>query len=276
MNDTDGLGVLVTGASSGIGAATAALLAARGHRVVGAARRVGAIAELAGVNAVALDLTDPASITAVAAAGEILGRVDVLVNNAGYGQFGSVEETPVERARRQLEVNVVGLAALTQQLIGPMQEARRGRVVNVSSLAGEFSSPMPGWYHASKFALEALSDSLRVELHPFGIAVVVVQPGPVRSPWHHDALDRLAQASNHGPYAATAHAVARYHRSTQDKPITSSTANVADAVAHAATTPHPRACYRVGRGAGTAVALSRLPDRIFDAMGRKQFRLTRA
>lgn len=266
----------MTGASSGIGAASATLLAARGHRVVGAARRVEPITKLPGVSAVALDLTDSGSITAaVAAATEVLGRIDVLVNNAGYGQFGSIEETPIDQARRQLEVNVIGLAALTQQVIGSMRVARRGRVVNVSSLAGEFSSPMAGWYHASKFALEALSDSLRLELRPFGVDVVVVQPGPVRSPWHEDALRLLAQTSSDGPYAATAHAVARYHRSTQDKAVTSATEVVAEAITRAATTPNPRARYRVGRGALTAVALSRLPDRIFDTLLTRQFGLSR-
>lgn len=274
MTGADTLSVLVTGASSGIGAATAARLAAQGHRVVGAARRTDAIASLSGVTAVRLDLTDPSSIaTAVDAATETLGRIDVLINNAGYGQFGSIEETPIDQARRQLEVNVVGLAALTQQVIGPMREQRQGRVVNVSSLAGEFSSPLAGWYHASKFALEALSDSLRLEVAQFGIDVVVVQPGPVRTPWHDDALQLLDSASAVGPYADMARAVARYHRATQDQPVTSTVEAVARAVSRAATTPRPRTRYRVGRGAGIAVALSRLPDRVFDTLTRRQFGL---
>jgi short-subunit dehydrogenase len=274
VNGINSLNVLVTGASSGIGAATATLLAAQGHRVVGAARRTEPIERLPGVTAVALDLTDSSSITAaVDAATGVLGRIDVLINNAGYGQFGSIEETPIDQARRQLEVNVIGLIALTQQVIGPMRGAGRGRIVNVSSLAGEFSSPMAGWYHASKFALEALSDSLRLELGQFGIDVVVVQPGPVRSHWHDDALSSLDVASSEGPYASTAQSVARFHRAAQGKPLTSSIDSAAVAVVRAATTRRPRARYRVGRGAGTAVALSRLPDRVFDAMTRQQFGL---
>ncbi|HEY9293239.1 MAG TPA: SDR family NAD(P)-dependent oxidoreductase [Microlunatus sp.] len=266
----------MTGASSGIGAATATLLASQGHRVVGAARRTGPIEKLPGVTAVGLDLTDSGSITsAVDAATGKLGKVDVLINNAGYGQFGSIEETPIDQARRQLEVNVVGLIALTQQLIGPMREAGRGRIVNVSSLAGEFSSPMAGWYHASKFALEALSDSMRLELGQFGIDVVVVQPGPVRTPWHDDALSSLDEASSEGPYAGTAQAVARYHRAAKDLPVTSSIETAAEAIVRAATIRRPRPRYRVGRGAGTAVALSRLPDRAFDAMTKQQFGITR-
>jgi short-subunit dehydrogenase len=211
----------------------------------------------------------------VAAAERECGPIEVLINDAGYGEFGSIEETPMERARRQFEVNVFvfGLAALTQRLLGPMREARRGRNVNVSSLAGEFSSPMGGWYHASKFAVEALSDSLRHELRPFGIEVVVVQPGPVRTAWHEDALTSLEKSSGHGLYARTAHTVADYHRATQQKAITSTVDDVAMAIVRAATIGKPRPRYRVGRGAGTAVLLSRLPDRVFDAMTRRQFGL---
>lgn len=266
--------VLVTGASSGLGARTAELLAAQGHHVVGAARRTAEVAALPGVEPLALDLTDHASITA--AVEHVLarhGRVDVLVNAAGYGEFGSVEETTPERARRQLDVNVFGLAALTQQVLGPMRAAGRGRVVNVSSLAGEFSSPLAGWYHASKFAVEALSDSLRHEVRPFGIDVVVVQPGPVRTPWHDQALTSMQETSGAGPYAGMARAVREFHERAQDQPITSDVDTVADVIVTAATTSRPRVRYRPGRGAALAVALSRLPDRVFDALTRRQFRL---
>ena len=275
MNDIDSKrAVLVTGSSSGLGARTAQMLAEQGYPVVGAARRVEQIAQLAGVVPVHLDLTDEASIDrAVAAAQAECGPIEILVNDAGYGEFGSFEETPLTRARRQFDVNVFGLAALTQRLLPPMRQARRGRIVNVSSLAGEFSSPMGGWYHASKFALEALSDSMRAELRPFGIQVTVVQPGPVRTPWHEDALASLQESSGHGAYTQMAEAVAAYHRTNQDKVITSDVDQVAVSIVEAATTPHPRPRYRVGRGAAAAVAISKLPDRTFDAMIRRQFRL---
>lgn len=266
--------VLITGASSGLGAKTAQLLVEQGYRVAGAARRIDRIAQLPGVVPVHLDLTDESSIRrAVVSAERECGPIDILINDAGYGEFGSIEETPLEGARRQFQVNVFGQAALIQRVLGPMREARRGRIVNVSSLAGEFSSPMGGWYHASKYAVEALSDSLRHEVRPFGIEVVVVQPGPVRTRWHEDALASLEKSSGRGPYAEAAHAVADYHRSTQHKAITSSANDVAAVIAHAATIGKPRPRYRVGRGAGTAVMLSRLPDRIFDAMTRRQFGL---
>lgn len=263
--------ILVTGASSGLGASTAQLLADRGHRVIGAARRVEQVAGLDGVVPVHLDLADAFSpARAVEEAQDLCGPITVLVNNAGYGEFGSLEETPLELARRQFEVNVFGLVALTQRALGPMRQAGRGRIVNVSSLAGEFASPMGGWYHASKFAVEALSDSLRAEVRPFGIDVTVVQPGPVRTTWHEEAMTSLQQTSGLGPYAPMAAAIATYHRATQGKAITSDVDDVAAAICTAATAARPRTRYRVGRGSSTAVVLSRLPDRLFDAMSRWQ------
>lgn len=266
--------MLVTGASSGLGAQTARLLAARGYRVAGAARRVDLVAEVPGVVPVHLDLTNETSIAeAVEHAQAECGPIEILINNAGYGEFGSLEETPLTKARRQFEVNVFGLMAMTQLVLAPMREARRGRIVNVSSLAGEFSSPMGGWYHAAKFALEALSDSLRAEVRPFGVDVAVVQPGPVRTAWHDEALGALRATSGEGAYAAMADAVIDYHRASQAKPITSEVDVVAAAIVRVATMPHPKPRSRVGRGAGTAVAFSRLPDRVFDAMTRRQFQL---
>lgn len=272
--DRNGSVVLVTGASSGLGARTAALLVERGHRVAGAARRTDLVAQLPGVLPVALDLTDPDSIeAAVAYVEQTFGLVEILVNNAGYGEFGALEETSIEAARRQFDVNVFGLVRLTQRVLPAMRAAGAGRIVNVSSLAGEFSSPLGGWYHASKFALEALSDSLRAELRPFGIAVAVVQPGPVRTAWHEEAMRTLEATSGDGPYRDMARAVARYHRATQSAAITSDVARVADVIVEAAVARRPRTRYRVGRGASTAVAFSRLPDRVFDAMTRRQFGL---
>ena len=224
-----------------------------------------------------LDLADSASIaSAVDEVQSRFGGIDILVNNAGYGEFGSIEETSIDDARREFEVNVFGLADITRRVLPGMREQGRGRIVNVSSLAGEFSSPLAGWYHASKFALEALSDSLRAETRGFGIQVSIVQPGPVRTPWHDDALARLERASANGPYAAMARTVAAYHRSAQGQPITSDPDEVAQVIAKAATDAKPRTRYRVGRGSSLAVALSRLPDGVFDAMMRRQFRLDAA
>lgn len=266
--------MLVTGASSGLGARTAELLASQGYRVAGAARRTDRIAGLPHVLPIALDLSDAASIeTAVDATVAELGGIDVLVNSAGYGQFGSIEETTIERARHQFEVNVFGQVRLTQLVAAQMRAASSGRIVTISSLAGEFSSPLGGWYHASKYALEAISDSLRLELGAFGVQVVVVQPGPVRTSWHDDALKQLRSISGAGAYGAMAESVGAYHSSALDTAIASEVDDVAQVIVTAATTAAPRTRYRVGRGAGAAVAMSRLPDRIFDAMIRRQFGL---
>lgn len=274
INSKSGV-VLVTGASSGLGARTAQLLVERGYRVAGAARRVDLVKRIPQALPVFMDLTDEVSIGAAVHEVEAeLGPISILINDAGYGEFGSIEETPMDQARRQFEVNVFGLATLTQRVIGPMRQSRTGRIVNVSSLAGEFSSPLGGWYHASKFAVEALSDSLRAELAPFGVDVTVVQPGPVRTAWHEEAMRSLEASSGNGPYKDMSAAVAKYHRTTQGKAITSDIDSVARVIVDAATTTRPRTRYRVGRGSSVAVALSRLPDRVFDAMTRRQFGIT--
>ncbi|KAG4073345.1 hypothetical protein HA402_008501 [Bradysia odoriphaga] len=261
--------VLITGASSGIGAIAARTLAAQGCTVFGAARNVDAIAAIDGVTPLALDLTDDSSIRAAASAA---GRVDVLINCAGYGEFGSVEETPLADARAQLEVNVLGAVGLIQAVLPGMRESGSGRIVNVSSLAGEFASPLGGWYHASKFALEALSDSLRGEVGQFGIDVTLVQPSYVATDWHDVAMTRLERTSSQGPYASMAAAMRRYFTSPVLAKQMSSADAVADLVVKAALTARPKTRYRIGPGAGIAVALATLlPDRAFDALTRKQF-----
>ncbi|GIG21601.1 short-chain dehydrogenase/reductase [Cellulomonas chitinilytica] len=268
--------VLITGASSGIGRRTAELLAASGHQVFGAARRTHDIP--AGVTPVPLDLTDGTG--AEAAVRRVLdeaGRIDVLVNCAGYGEFGSVEETSIDDARRQLEVNVLGPTRLVQAVLPGMREAGSGRIVNVSSLAGEFAAPLGGWYHASKFALEALSDTLRGEVAQFGVDVTVVQPSYVDTGWHDTAMDRLAAASGTGPYRRMADAMRRYFAGSQVARQMSTVDAVAQVVARAAQAPRPRTRYRVGKGANVAVALATLlPDRTFDALTRAQFGYGRA
>ena len=169
--------VLVTGCSSGIGRATAERLAAAGFTVYASARRLDAVEGLAGCRPLQLDVTDEASMrAAVAQIEQDEGAVGVLVNNAGYSQSGAVEGVPPAEAHRQLETNVFGPMRLTQLVLPGMREQRWGRIVNVSSMGGELTFPGGGWYHASKHALEALSDALRFELAGFGIDVVVIQP----------------------------------------------------------------------------------------------------
>lgn len=265
--------VLITGASSGIGARAASLFVDAGETVFGAARNTAAIAALDSVTPVTLDLTDGASIRdAIAAVQAQAGTIDVLVNCAGYGEFGSVEETTLAEARQQLEVNVLGAVGLIQAALPGMREARSGRIVNVSSLAGEFASPLGGWYHASKFALEAISDSLRGEVGQFGIDVTLVQPTYVATGWHETAMGHLEASSATGPYSGMVAAMRAYFSSPALARQMASVDAVAAQIVRAALTRKPKTRYRVGPGANVAVALSTLlPDRAFDALTRKQF-----
>src|SRR5882757_6280672 len=189
---------LVTGASSGIGMATAGALHDRGYTVYAAARRVDRMNDLAdrGVRTLAMDVTDDESMTSgIKRIIAETGRIDVLVNNAGYGSYGALEDVPQEEARRQFDVNVFGLARLTQLALPHMRAQRGGRIVNVSSIGGKIYTPLGGWYHATKFAVEGLSDSLRVELKPFGINVILIEPGSIRTEWGGIAAEGLLATS---------------------------------------------------------------------------------
>jgi len=267
---------LVTGASSGIGEAAARLLHSRGFTVYAVARRTEPMKELAalGVSTFSMDVTDEASIAAgVEKIIAETGRIDVLVNNAGYGSFGSVEDVPLAEARRQFEVNLFGLARLIQLVVPQMRAQRSGRIINVSSIGGKIYEPLGGWYHAAKFAVEGLSDSLRIELGPFGIDVVLIEPGPILTEWSAIARENLVKTSADGAYAGQAAAVARVLQAADSPHRASGPAVVARKIAYAATTARPRPRYPVGRGAGTIVrARKLLPDRAFDAIITRTFR----
>lgn len=259
---------IVTGASSGIGAATARRLARAGFVVYGAARRADRLAELGdGVRPLVLDVTDDASM--VAGVEQVLeehGRVDVLVGNAGYGSYGSVEEVPLDEARRQLETNVIGLARMIQLVLPTMRAQGSGRIINVSSMGGRFAGPFGGWYHASKFALEGLSDSLRAEVAPFGIRVSVVEPGAIKTEWGGIATDSAVEVSGDGPYAERVRRMAKGLSSGIER-IASSPDVVAKAIEHAATADRPRIRYAIGAGAKPATFAARvLPARVLDAL----------
>ena len=205
---------LVTGASSGIGEETARLLQEAGFATYAVARRVDRMAALAaaGVHTFAMDVTDDASMTdGVRRVLDEQGRIDVLVNNAGYGSYGSVEDVPIEEARRQFEVNVFGLARLTQLVTPAMREQGSGRIINISSIGGKFYEPLGAWYHATKFAVEGFSDSLRLELAPFGIQVVIIEPGPIITEWNTISRDSLVDVSRGGAYEERAGRVREDH-----------------------------------------------------------------
>jgi NAD(P)-dependent dehydrogenase (short-subunit alcohol dehydrogenase family) len=259
---------LVTGASSGIGEATAKGLLAAGYIVYAGARRVDAMRSLqeAGAHLVSLDVTDDASMTA--AVDSILretGRIDILVNNAGYGSFGALEDVPLEEARRQFEVNIFGLARLTQLVLPAMRAQRAGRIVNVSSVSGKIGEPFGCWYHASKHALEGLSDSLRMELRPFGIDVVIIEPGSTRTAWGGIARDSLTRHSGEGPYRDGARDHVRMMASISEGSLPKPPSDVAATIVKAVQAPRPRTRYPTSGGARLALFLRRtLSDRGFD------------
>jgi NAD(P)-dependent dehydrogenase (short-subunit alcohol dehydrogenase family) len=259
--------VLVTGASSGIGEAVVRRLLADGCTVYAAARRMERMAPLesAGARLVALDLTDDASIAAaVDRIQSEASRLDVLVNNAGYGSYGALEDVPIDEGRRQFEVNLFGLARLIQLALPMMRAQGSGRIVNVSSMGGVIWEPFGAWYHATKFALEGFSDSLRVELAPFGIEVVVIQPGVIRTEWSGIAREGLLRHSGEGAYAEHARRHARMLKGASSA-FASPPEVVAETVARAVRARRPRTRYATGRTSRTLMALRRLlPDRMFD------------
>nr|WP_279672534.1 oxidoreductase [Flexivirga meconopsidis] len=260
---------MVTGASSGIGMATARKLASEGYAVYAAARRVERMKELEtqGITPIAMDVTDDASMRD--GVDRILGetgRIDVLVNNAGYGSYGAIEDVPPEEARRQFDVNVFGLARLIQLVTPQMRERGDGYIVNVSSIGGKIYTPFGGWYHATKFAVEGLSDALRLELAPFGIKVVIIEPGAIDTEWGGIAGEGLMARSGGGAYAEQVRHVARMLGSEQSGPMRGSKPEVvANAIAKAVRSSHPRSRYAIGMGAKPITYARRvLPDRVID------------
>ena len=258
---------LVTGASSGIGAATARRLARAGLTVYGAARRLDRFAELAadGVRAVELDVTSDDSMTA--AVDHVLseaGRIDVLVNNAGYGSYGAIEDVPMAEARRQIEVNLFGLARMIQLVVPGMRGRGGGTIVNITSIGGKITTPLGGWYHASKFAVEGLSDALRTELAPFGIDVVVIEPGGIATEWGDIAMESAKAASGDGAYAERVAAAS----AAMEGPIAQRGSDpdvVARTIERAVTAGRPRTRYAVGFMAKPSLIARRvLPDRAMD------------
>ena len=264
--------ILITGASSGIGFDAAEAFARQGHRVYAAARRVERMEPLKALGVVPLrmDVTDEASLEAgVRTVLEAEGRIDALVNNAGYGYFGAIENVPLEDARRQLEVNVFGLARLCQLVIPSMREQGSGRIVNISSVAGKTVLYFGGWYHVSKFSVEALSDALRMELKPFGIDVSMIEPGGIKTNWGIIAADHLAESSKGTPYEAEGLRESETMRKAYSMRLLSNPSVVTRAISKAVNSRHPRARYRVGFGAGTLLFLHAiLPTRWWDALFR--------
>jgi NAD(P)-dependent dehydrogenase (short-subunit alcohol dehydrogenase family) len=270
--------VLVTGCSSGIGRAAAIEASERGHRVFATGRDRAGLAGLEGregLRTLALDVADPASIAeAVRTALAEAGRIDALVNNAGYGQYGAVEDVPVEDWRVQFEVNVFGAVAMIQAVLPPMRAAGMGTIVNVSSVAGKIAIPFAAPYCASKHALEAISDALRVEVAGFNVRVVVIEPGPIATKFGDRARAGVAKLLGRpGPYARL-YENAERAMDTDFRAGELPPESVAKVIVDAIESPNPKTRYPVTRMARVLIPLRRLlTDRAIDRRMRKALKI---
>jgi len=280
MSDTTSKAVLITGCSTGIGRATAQHLAGKGWTVYASARRAESIADLeaAGCRTLALDVTDDGSMQAAVAAVEAEhGAVGVLINNAGYSQSGAVESVPMEDVRRQFETNVFGLVRMCQLVLPGMRAQRHGRIVNVSSMGANFTFPGGGFYHATKYAVEAISDALRFEVKSFGIAVVIVQPGIIRTGFADAATHAMTAATpDEGPYARFNAAVAGSTQSVYEHgPLArlgGGPETVARTIERAITARAPKIRYRVTPSAHILLGQrAMLTDGMWDRIMGSQF-----
>ena len=274
--------VLISGCSSGIGAATAETLVRAGHTVYATARRTETLAglEALGCHALVLDVTSEDSmIAAVKAVEADHGKVGTLINNAGFGEYGPIEEADLDRVRTMFETNVFGLARLTQLVLPAMRRSRSGRIVNIGSMGGRITFPVGGFYHASKYAVEAISDALRVEVKPFGIDVILVEPGLIRTNFESRVNESLEMGSpSHGEDTAYADLLAASDKSTTSGYasdfMTTSPEAVAAVILRAVESARPRSRYVVTSAAKTLINLRRFGgDRVWDATMRSRYGL---
>ena len=271
--------VLITGTSSGIGQATVQRLSRDPQLTVFAtASRLSSIADLAapGARVLDLDVTDEDSMrNAVLSIEAEQGSVGVLINNAGYGEYGSIEEVDLDKVRREFETNVFGLARLTQLVLPAMRAAGQGRIVNVGSMGGRLTFPMGGYYHASKYAVEAISDALRYEVAPFGIKVSLIEPGIIRTGFSDVAASSLSTSGTpQGPYSALSRAVDKQLAGAYRSGLIAVGPDaVARAIERAVTAAHPRPRTVVTPAGKSLVHLRRLlGTRAWDALLRQQYR----
>ena len=262
--------VLITGASSGIGLTTAKMLLKDGYTVYCAARRTELMDSLKeeGGHPLFLDLCDDASIKAcVDSVLQAEGHVDILINNAGYATGGALEDTSIEDAKRQFEVNVFGLIRITQLCLPSMREQKSGTIINISSMGGLFSSPFLGWYHAAKYSVEALSDSLRNEVKAFGINVVIIEPGLIKTNWGVIAANIIEKNSGTTAYRENALLYSDfYKRNYNEHANVSDPSVISKAIYKAIKAKRPKTRYRLGKNSHSFVFLKRiLPDRVFDS-----------
>ncbi len=263
--------VLVTGASSGIGFQAAVDLKNKGYIVYGAARRMDklkALEEL-GVNIISLDVTnDESMVQCIKTITDKEGVIDVLINNAGYGSFGAIEDVDLKEGKRQVDVNLFGLARMTQLVLPFMRAKRKGRIINISSVGGKVHTPFGAWYHATKFAVEGFSDCLRMEVKEFNIEVVVIEPGGIKTDWGIIAGKNLAKTSGNGAYKEKANKASKalINNYSSGKGLSDSSV-VACAIVKAVTKRRPKTRYLIGKNAKAVFIMKRLlSDRAYDRM----------
>jgi short-subunit dehydrogenase len=263
--------VLITGASSGIGKATAHLLLSQGWKVIAAARTTEAMSDLreSGAEVLPLDISDILSRQRLATQiHQKFGALDALVNNAGFGEVGPIETMPIQTAQNLFDVNVFGLIGLTQLLLPDMRKRGKGTVINLSSIAGRFVTPGAGWYGASKFAVEALSDALRLELHQFGIKVVIIEPGLIATHFETVAGQSMADAQRDPAWAPMMEKVEENWQKGFERASPADV--VAETIQKALNARTPKARYRCGHRAESAVIQRLLPTNLWDAILRIQ------
>ncbi|WP_253289394.1 oxidoreductase [Clostridium sp. MSJ-8] len=259
---------LVTGASSGIGAITARELSKAGFIVYAAARRVNKMEDLKkdGIKTISLDLTKEESmVKCVENIINEVGNIDVLVNNAGYGSYGAIEDVPMDEARKQFDVNLFGMARLIQLVTLGMRANHYGKIVNISSMGGKIWTNFGGWYHATKFAVEGFSDCLRMELAPFGIDVVVIEPGGIKTDWGIIAANHLIETAKGGAYEQYANKAADGMIKNYSGNMLSKPELIAKTVKKAVTKKRPHTRYLVGFMAKPMVLTQKIfGDRVYD------------
>ena len=265
-NETNNKVALITGASSGMGKDFSLRLLDEGYIVYGVARRIERMSDIegAGGHTIKLDITDDSSIVAtVEQIIEEQGRIDVLINNAGYGSYGSIEDVPIEEAKRQFEVNIFGLSRLTQLVLPHMRKNNFGKIINISSIGGKnMHSPLGGWYHATKYALEGLSDCLRFETKQFGIDVIIIEPGGIESEWGGIALNSAMERSGSTAYSETAKGFKKIMETFKKQ---ASPKVISDLVMKALRAKKPKTRYSAGTAAKPMLFMRKiLSDRMLD------------
>ena len=241
---------LITGASSGIGKDITLRLIGEEYVVYGAARRLSQMNEIVeqGGQAIEMDILKEEDIVSVVQ--KVMkqeGRIDVLINNAGYGLWGAVETLSIETARRQFDVNIFGLASLTKKVIPIMRAQKFGKIINMSSMGGRLYTPLGAWYHATKHALEGWSDCLRIELKDFGIDVILIEPGAINTDFGSVMMESMLEREKGGPYEEKVSAVYQASYELYEKKTGSAPSVISDLILRAINSKNPKTRYVGGR-----------------------------